>query len=481
MSRHIPGKSRSQATFFPEVLDDFVSADNPVRVIDVFVNELNLKALGFLGVVAKDTGRPNYHPAMLLKLYLYGYLNHIQSSRRLEREANRNIELMWLTERLAPDFKTIADFRKNNGKGIKQSCRTFIGLCRQLNMFSDAIVAIDGSKFKASNNKSNNYTPKKIQTEIARTEKHISQYLAQLDKSDDKEKASEVIPIQEKLTRLKTRLAELHLLEEAVKEHPDKQISTIDPDARLMKIKGMERKVCFNVQSAVDCKHHLIVAHEVTNTTDVNQLCHMGKLAQTAVGINELTVLADKGYFSGQDIIDAQDAGMIPLVPRVDTSGSGKKGIFNRSLFKYDAERNLYICPANQELAFRSTVKEDGLNLNTYFCSNTICRECPLKEKCTTSNFSRRMKRWEHADRIDKMTALLESKPDSMLIRKSTAEHPFGTIKFWMGATHLLTRRFKGVSIEMDLHVLAYNLKRMISIFGVNGLMEALMTESFQA
>jgi transposase len=343
MSHHIKGKSRSQATFFPEVLDDFVSTENPVRVIDVFVDELDLSELGFKGVVPKDTGRPNYHPAMLLKLYLYGYLNHIQSSRRLEREANRNIELMWLTERLAPDFKTIADFRKNNSKGVKHSCQTFIGLCRQLNMFSDAVVAIDGSKFKASNNKSNNYTPRKVLTEIDRVEKHISRYLTELDQRDGEEKETDTTSLDEKMTWLKSRLAELHLLKEKVADHPDRQISTIDPDSRLMQTSGMQTKVCYNVQSAVDCKHHLIVAHEVTNTTDRNQLCRMGKQAKVAVGINEITVIADKGYFSGQDIVDAQDAqdaGMIPLVPRTDTSGSDIKGIFNHSSFQYHAEKN---------------------------------------------------------------------------------------------------------------------------------------------
>jgi len=479
MSHHIIGRSRSQATFFPEVLDDFVSTENPVRVIDVFVDELDLNELGFKGVVPKDTGRPNYHPAMLLKLYLYGYLNRIQSSRRLEREANRNIELMWLTERLAPDFKTIADFRKNNGKGIKQSCRTFIGLCRQLNMFSDAVVAIDGSKFKASNNKAKNYTPKKLETEMARVEKHINQYLNQLDMCDADEKETKTSSINEKLAQLKIHMTELKELKDKVEAHPDKQISTTDPDSRLMKTTAMERKVCFNLQSAVDCKHHLIVAHDVTNTTDRNQLCRMGKQAQVALKNDELIVLADKGYFSSQDIVDAQDAGMTPLVPSIDTSGSDKKGIFNHSLFIYDTEKNIHICPANQELLFRTKLKDKGLTYKIYYCSVKICRECPMKAKCTKSDKPRKVRRWEHADRIEMMTELLESKPDSMVIRKQTVEHPFGTIKLWMGATHLLTRGFKGVSTEMNLHVLAYNLKRMISIFGVSGLIKEMMAQSF--
>jgi len=474
------GKNRSQATFFPEVLDDFVSTENPVRVIDVFVDELDLIELGFNGVVPKDTGRPNYHPAMLLKLYLYGYLNRIQSSRRLEREANRNIELMWLTERLAPDFKTIADIRKNNGEGIKQSCRTFIGLCRQLNMFSDAVVAIDGSKFKASNNKAKNYTPRKLETEMARVEKHINQYLTQLDMCDEneKEKETDTSPIKEKIACLKTRLTELRELKDKVEAHPDKQISTTDPDSRLMKA-GMGVKVCYNIQSAVDCKYHLIVAHDVTNTTDRNQLCRMGKQAQVALKNKDITVLADKGYFSGQDIMDAQDACMIPLVARFDTSGNGKKGYFNRSLFQYDTKKDLYICPAKQELTPRGTVTDKGLLYRTYCCSLMVCQACSMKSKCSKSPQPRRLRRWEHADRIDMMTALLESKPESMITRKQTVEHPFGTIKLWMGATHLLTRRFKGVSIEMDLHILAYNLKRMISIFGVKGLIKVIMARSF--
>ncbi|KZZ65780.1 IS1182 family transposase, partial [Oleiphilus sp. HI0128] len=340
------------------------------------------------------------------------YLNRIQSSRRLEREANRNIELMWLTERLAPDFKTIADFRKNNGKGIKQCCRTFIDLCRQMNMFSDALVAIDGSKFKASNNKSKNYTPRKLQASMERVEKHIARYLSQLDKVDLNEKEADTAPIEEKLVWLKARLSELKELKEKVEAHPDKQISMTDPDSRLLKTTAMERKVCYNVQSAVDCKHHLIVAHEVTNTTDRNQLCRMGQQAQAALKNDEITVLADKGYFSSKDIIAAQDAGMTPLVPNFDTSGSEKKGIFNKSLFQYDAEQNVYVCPAKQALTPRGQARDKGMIYRNYNCSVKICRVCSLQTQCTKTATPRTIRRWEHASRIEKMTELLESKPD---------------------------------------------------------------------
>jgi len=474
MTGFIEGVARIQATLFPELLDDYISEENPVRVIDVFVDNLDLAKLGFK-IYPAITGRPGYHPSSMLKLFIYGYLNRIQSSRRLERESGRNVELMWLLGRLSPDFKTIADFRKNNSKGIKNTCRTFIDLCRQLNMFTDAIVAIDGSKFKAVNNKDNNYTPQKIKFHIERVEKHIDEYLKQMDAADSEEnQTADDQPIEEKITKLKQKLSELKALEAKVNDHPDKQLSMID--SRLMKTQGMTRAVCYNVQTAVDTKNHLIVAHEVTNKQDRGQLCRVGTQAQAALENKGVTVIADKGYFSGPDIKDAQDAGMTTLVPKGNTSGSEKKGIFNLSLFKYDAKKDIYICPAQKELTYRFIGFERGMNIRKYFLDIMTCRACDLKSQCTNSPAQRRMSRWEHQDRIDQMNELMETQPDSMLIRKQTVEHPYGTIKCWMGATHFLTRRLKNVSTEMNLHVLAYNLKRMMSIFGETELIAA-MTE----
>ena len=476
MKRFIEGEDRTQSTFFPERLDDYISEENPVRVIDVFVDELDLKKLGFDRVVPQPTGAPSYHPSTMLKIYIYGYLNRIQSSRRLERETQRNVELMWLIRRLTPDFKTIADFRKNNRKGIKNVCRTFIGLCRKLDMFTDAVVAIDGSKFKAVNNKENNYTPKKLKFHIERVEKHIQNYLSQLDETDSKEKSESQTTIAEKIAWLKNSLAKLRAIEVKVEATPDKQISTTDPDSRLMKVKGMIRQVSYNVQSAVDTKHHLIVAHEVTNSvSDRSQLCRVGKLAQAALNKKDITVIADKGYFSGQDIKDTKDAGMIPLVPKGDTSGSEKKGIFNRSEFKYNASKDVYICPANKKLQFRSNSIEKGMVLKKYFSDAMTCRKCSMKPNCTKSKGPRRITRWEHEDLLESMEAELKSKPDTMLIRKQTVEHPFGTIKSWMGSTHFLTKGLKNVGTVMNLHVLAYNLKRMITIFVVRGLIKEMM------
>ncbi|MHA7846391.1 IS1182 family transposase [Serratia sp. D1N4] len=471
MTHHIKGQGRHQVTLLPEVLDDFVTEDNPVRVVDVFVDGLQLDVLGFESVNPKQTGRPGYHPATMLKLYIYGYLNRIQSSRRLEKETHRNVELMWLLERLTPDFKTIADFRKNNGKGIKNTCRAFIDLCRQMQMFTNVIVAIDGSKFKAVNSKSNNFTPQKAKGHIERVEQSIALYLNKLDEAD-KTAEPEIITdlTATKLAWLQQRLEELKQMQQAVEQHPDKQLSLTDPDSRLMKINNVNRQVSYNVQTAVDAKNHLIVAHEVTNTPDRGQLTAVTKLAQDAVGKMDITVLADKGYYSRSDIKAAQDLGAVALVPKGDTSGADRKGLFNRSLFKYDQEKDIYICPTGSELQNRFTVVEDGLELQMYF-NHIACRDCSQRSRCTTSKRDpRRIRRWVHEAEMEDMQTRLDASPQTAVVRKQTVEHPFGTIKMWMGATHFLMRRFKNVSTEISLHVLAYNLKRMMSILGNEGL-----------
>jgi transposase len=474
MAHHILGQSRTQTTLLPEVLDDFIAENNPVRVVDVFVDGLDLQTLGFEGVIAKGKGRPGYHPAVMLKLYIYGYLNRIQSSRRLEKESLRNVELMWLLTRLSPDFKTIADFRKDNGKGIKSVCRRFVEMCRQMNMFSDSVFAIDGSKFKAVNNKSKNYTPGKVKDCIERIEKHIEKYLGQMDTQDKNEKETVTTVSTSKLAWLEARLVELKALEKEVNEHPDKQISQTDPDARLMKTHHMERKVCYNVQSAVDTKHHLIVAHEITTTTDRGQLTLVAKQVQKTLGQKDIIVIADKGYFSRTDIKETHDLGMTANVPQTDTSGAAKKGIFNKSLFKYDKDKDSYICPAGEELPHRRNVTQDGLEQKVYV-NHIACRDCTIRAKCTTSlKEPRKMKRWVHEEVIDAMQQRLDDNPDITVLRRQTVEHPFGTIKMWMGATHFLMKRKKNVSIEMNLHVLAYNLRRMITILGTTGLMEAI-------
>ncbi len=477
MKRFVEGEDRSQSTLFPERLDDYIAEDNPVRVIDFFVDELDLYNLGFERVIPQVTGRPGYHPSTLLKIYIYGYLNRVQSTRRLEQETQRNVELMWLTSRLTPDFKTIADFRKDNGKAIRQVCREFIGLCRKLELFTHAVVAIDGSKFKAVNSKARNDTRASMKRRIARMDKHIARYLSLLDQADHEAPPadeSKVPALEEKLVALKAEMQRLKKRERQLLAHPDKQLSDTDPDARLMKHGATGSQVGYNVQTVVDTEHKLIVAHEVTNSPiDRGQLYSMAQLAQQAIPDDELTVLADRGYYKGEDIRACYLAGIKALVPKPLTSNNKALGLFDKRDFRYDVEQDVYHCPAGEILSRRHRTVEKGMMIHVYYASVMVCRDCPLKSRCTRGK-ERRVRRWEHEALLEDMAEDLNQKPDAMLIRAQTVEHPFGTLKAWMGAAHFLTKRLKNVRTEMSLQVLAYNLRRMISIMGTAPLIEAI-------
>lgn len=475
MPRFITGESRTQSTLFPERLDDFVAEDNPVRVIDVFVDELDLKSLGFK-TEPEITGRPGYHPATLLKIYIYGYLNRIQSSRRLEREAQRNVELMWLSERLAPDFKTIADFRKNSGKAIQKVCREFVLICRKLELFTDALVAIDGSKFKAVNNRDRNYTRAKLQHRLKQIDESIARYLSQIASADRQDNAAnndKSERLEKKIAKLKKEVERLNELEEQLLATADKQISLTDPDARSMATSGRgSGMVGYNVQTAVDAKHHIIVAHEVTNVgNDRAQLANMGRQAKEIIDVDELTAVADRGYYKGEEILACEEAGITTYLPKPQTSGNMSKGYFGKRDFIYKPEDDEYECPAGQRLTRRTQTAEKGRTSYRYWCS--VCPECPIKSQCTTGK-ERRVTRWEHEAVLDQLQDRLDCSPEKMNIRRETVEHPFGTIKAWMGSTHFQMRTIKRVSTEMSLHVLAYNLKRVINILGVRPLITAI-------
>lgn len=475
MTGFIEGESRAQATLFPERLDDYITESNPIRVIDVFVDELDLGSLGFK-MVPEATGRPPYHPATLLKIYIYGYLNRVQSSRRLEREAQRNVELMWLTERLAPDFKTIADFRKDNGKAIQKVCREFVLICRKLKLFTEAFVAIDGSKFKAVNNRDRNFTKAKMKRRLQQIDESIARYLSQVASADryDTQAAKQTSErLEDKISKLKKEVKRLAALEKDMLSTPDQQVSLTDPDARSMATSGRGTgMVGYNVQTAVDTKHHLIVAHEVTNIgNDRNQLTNMAKQARAAMHTKDLTVVADRGYFKSKEILSCHEAGITANVLKPETSGKRAKGLFRRQDFRYVPEKDEYRCPANERLIWRMTSEQDGLMVHRYWSSN--CHACALKSQCTTGK-ERRVTRWEHEAILEAMQNRLDCDPDIMRVRRQTVEHPYGTLKAWMGSTHFQMKRLKHVSTEMSLHVLAYNLKRVMNILGVKPLIQAI-------
>jgi len=476
MKRFIEGEDRSQVTLLPECLDDYIAEDNPVRVVDAYVEELDLQQLGFEGAEPAATGRPAYHPAVLLKIYIYGYLNRIQSSRRLEREAQRNVELMWLTGRLAPDFKTIADFRRDNGAGIRNVCRRFIVLCRDLKLFSEALVAIDGSKFKAVNSRDRNFTPGKIDKRQQQIEESIQRYLNALETADRTQPAeleAKTDRLQEKIKRLRRRMRELDGIKEELASEPDGQLSLTDPDARSMTSHGKGTGIVgYNVQAAVDAKHHLIVAHEVTNVgSDRAQLSPMAQAAREAMGKNKLKAVADRGYYSGPQIKACHDAGIATILPKPMTSNAKAEGRFDKADFIYVVRDDEYQCPAGQRAIYRFSEEDKGLLLRRYWSS--ACPRCPMKAQCTPSAY-RKISRWEHESVLEAVQRRLDKQPQAMTLRRRTVEHVFGTLKHWMGSTHFLTRTLANVSTEMSLHVLAYNLKRVMSILGFGKTMKAM-------
>jgi transposase len=422
MKRYVEGENRAQSTLFPKSLEDYIAEDNPVRVVDVFVDELDLKQLGFDGAEPEATGRPAYHPGTMLKIYIYGYLNRIQSSRRLERETQRNVELIWLTGRLSPDFKTIADFRKDNGKAIRRVCREFIVLCRNLNLFSEAIVAIDGSKFKAVNNRDKNFTDNKLKARMRQLEESIARYLGALDRADrDPTAVSEarVEHLKQKVETVRAQMQQLKQMGEQMAAAPNGQVSLTDPDARSMATSGHRSGVVgYNVQTAVDAKNHMIVAHEVTNSgSDRSQLSSMGKQTQEAMGLEKLTALADRGYFKGEEILECERVGITALVSKPQTSNNQAKGQFGKRDFRYIGADDEYRCPAGQRAIWRFTRVESGLTLHRYWSS--ACPRCAIKAQCTTGDY-RRISRWKHEEVLEAMQARLDQMPQASRIRRRT-------------------------------------------------------------
>jgi transposase len=477
MTRFVAGVDRSQTTLFPECLDDWIAEDNSVRAVDAFVDAIDLRELGFDGVVPEATGRPSYHPAVLLKLYIYGYLNRVQSSRRLEREAGRNVEVMWLTGRLVPDHKTIADFRKDNGGAIRNVCTRFVALCREMGLLSVASVAIDGSKFKAVNNRDRNFTRAKMERRKAQIEESVARYLQQLDTADLHEPSAalstKTARLQDKIAKLKDEVRRLAELEARMMAAPDQQISLTDPDARSMATSGRGSGVVgYNVQVAVETEHHLIIAHEVTNVgSDRSQLANMASEAKAVLQTEKLEAVADRGYYSGEEILACERAGITVTLPKPMTSGAKAEGRYGKQDFVYDAVADVYRCPAGETLRYYYTNVENGLSLRRYW--TMACRTCSIKSRCTTAE-QRRITRWEHEHVLEAVQRRLDANPNAMRRRRETVEHPFGTIKARMGATHFLAKTLPRVAGEMALHVLAYNLTRVMNVVGCKRLIAAL-------
>lgn len=470
---HRTGLDRSQTLLFPERLEDYIAAENPVRFLDAFLGSLDLHALGFAKARCADTGRPPYDPADLLKLYLYGYLHRIRSSRGLEAECQRNVELIWLLGKLTPDFKTIADFRKDNLKPLKAVARQFILLCRKLELFGGELLAIDGSKFRAVNSRDQNFNAAKLEELIARADARLAEYLEQLDAADAAEPNSatlsqteltaKIAALQEKQDWHKELLAQL--------DDEQKQVSATDPDTRKMPTAhGMV--VGYNAQLAVDAKHKLIAADAVTSdVNDLNQLADVALEAKQNLEIEQAEVLADTGYYHAGEVSRCVEQGLTPFIPKADTSANTARGLYGKSQFQYDAAKDVYHCPAGSELTYRFSTFELGRELKYYRAKS--CKACPLKSRCTRNKANRTLTREANEHLMEAMAARMKAQPEKFRLRKTLAEHPFGTLKRWFGYTHFQLKGLTKVRTEWSLMTLAYNLKRVLNLVRFEKLMAA--------
>jgi transposase len=471
---HIAGHDRSQTLLLPESLDEYVGQDNPVRFIDAFVDGLDVTTAGFTRVKPKVTGRPGYAPKDLLKLYIYGYLNRVRSSRRLEAETHRNIEVIWLLRHLKPDFKTIADFRRINHKAFRPVFRQFVLLCRQLDLFGRELIAVDGTRIKAVNNKDRNFTRASLTQFINLADAKLDDYLQRLDQHDAAEAkttGSRVKNLAEKIAAIRQRRTRCKDMLEQLERTGQDQISLTDPDSRAMAA-HTRVAVGYNAQIAVDVKHKLIVEQQVTN-----QVVDMGLLTQTAepakevLGVETIDVVADRGYLKIEDIAACEKAGMVPYVPRPQRGPSVKAGLFRKDEFQYDAATDSYVCPAGQRLHPYSSSLLRGLKKINYV-NKLACDDCSIRSRCTAGTF-RTVSRLENEAVLDRMAARLAKRPGVLDRRRETVEHPFGTIKQWMNQGAFLMRGLEKVRAEFSLTALAYNLRRVLNLVGFAELMAA--------
>ena len=472
---HIRGADRSEVLLFPPALDDYITQDHPVRFIEAFVLSLDLVELGFARATPAATGRPGYDPADLLKLYVYGYLNRIRSSRLLEREATRNVEVMWLLGRLTPDFKTIADFRRDNLEPLKRVCREFTLLCKRLDLFGGELIALDGSKFRADNSRKRNFNRPKVERIISALNERITAYLAEMEQQDVAEPSAagtSVARLRAKIGQLKGRRQFYKEIAERLRESGAQEISLTDPDSQLMTV-GQGLDVCYNVQTAVDSRHKLIVHHEVTNAhTDERCLVGMATAAKDVLEVETLEVVADKGYYAGEEIKRCEEQGIITLIPKVRVVPRLKNQLFTKDDFRYDPSTDTYTCPEGARLTHRFTTPERNGVRQRYY-RTTACKTCAARAVCTENNRGRTSKRLMNEDVLERMAERLKTHPEKMRLRSQLVEHPFGTMKRGMNQGYFLLRGLRKVAAEMSLTVLCYNLKRALKIMGVGELLGA--------
>jgi len=474
---YIEGEDRNQIILFPESIDEYVSDNNSIRIIDEYIQQLDLKSLHFKRAATPLMGRPPYHPKDMLKLYLYGYLNRIRSSRRLEQEAIRNLEVIWLLRKLKPDFKTIADFRKDNKKALKKVFRDFTRLCDEWELFGKELVAIDGSKFRACNSKKNNYNTKKLERHLKYLDEKIENYIQELDHHDMAEaslKKPDAKAIAERIQQLRDRKEKYESYQRKLKQSGENEISTTDPDARLM-ANHNNVEVSYNVQTTVDAKHKLIADFKVTQKpNDLGELDNMALRAKKLFGNKTFEVLADKGYYQAKDLKKCAENGITVYITKQTYANGTKDQVFYADQFKYDPEINVYLCPAGKELHYYRARKKDGKIIGYEYRNDAACKDCKFKARCTSAKKGRSICRHADQDFLDRIDSQTKRNMKKYKLRQMIVEHPFGTIKRGWGAYFFLTKRKVSVSAEISLSFLAYNFKRAINILGTEEILRRL-------
>jgi len=473
--RYIEGISRKRKIPFPEYIDDYINERKPGKRIDAFVDSLDLDALGFKK--PKDFGRPGYNPADMLKLFMYGYKNKITSSRRLESEAGRNIELMWLLRKLKPDYRTICDFRKENKDAMQNVFRQLVSLCKDWDLFGMEIVAVDGSKFRACNSKKNNFNEKSLNRKIKYIDEKLEEYMSELDKNDETEVSSRVPDKEE----IKKRVKELRQRKETYEKYNDElkkkginEISTTDPDARLMAVNNNGVDVCYNVQTVVDSKHKLIVdCNVINNPADQGQLSEMAGRAKDIFEVDSIKALADKGYYNADDLKVCENENIETYVAKQVFSNATGEREFYSDKFKYNKEKDVYVCPAGYELSCSIKKVTEKTNRLSYK-NNEACNGCKYRDLCTKSKKGRVITRTIDQDFLDTVDERTSANKELYKTRQMIVEHPFGTIKRGWGISYFLTRGIESVKAEVSLAFLTYNMKRIINILGVKEILKRL-------
>jgi transposase len=491
LSDYVEGSDRRQALILPDTIDDYVEEENEVRFIDAFVDTLELVQLGFTHSEPKDEGRPPYDPGDMLKLYLWGYLNRVRSSRKLERECHRNLEVIWLMRKLTPDFWAISEFRKQNVERIKGVFREFVSFLQDIDLVEGELASIDGSKMKACNSRKRNFTKKSLELKLKRVEAKVERYMRELEQNDEANDEEEHYEDKElikkrndylraKLEKLKKAKKELEEVQQKMVESGKSEVSLTDPESKLMKNNG-KIEVCYNAELSVDSKKHIIVNYDVTNeSNDANQLAPMARSTKEILGVEKLDVTADTGFADMAQIKDCIDNGITPYLPATKLDGSSTGGpripdpsYFGKEKFAYGQERDIYVCPAGNEMAFRNIETHHGGRIVRVYMTDA-CRRCPFMARCTNSNRGRRMVRWEHQEIIEGLLERTRKEPEKLEERMKLAEHPFGTIKRAFNQGYFLLKGLRKVNGEMGFTVLAYDMRRALNIVGTRRLLQAL-------